>query len=204
LKPPNKEPETSVRRLSTPLTEDDTRGLRVGDFVLLNGTVFTARDQVHQRIASDGQSPPVSWQEGVLYHCGPVALRGNDNQWKIIAAGPTTSIREEPYMADLIARFHLRAVIGKGGMGEHTLQACRQYGCVYLHGIGGAAQVLARAIKQVDALYWSESGLTEAIWQFQVADFPAVVTMDSYGENMHKMVRDESLNALSRLLSKTA
>ena len=134
--------------ICTPLTEESVRRLRVGEAVELSGTMFTGSDAVHKHIAKGGALPAgVSLREGIIYHCGPVVLRDEAGRWRVVAAGPTTSIREEPYQADLIRKFGVRGVIGKGGMGERTLAACRECGCVYLHAVGGAAQVLAECIK---------------------------------------------------------
>ena len=140
-------------------------------------------------------------RDGILYHCGPVVMKDERGQWKVTAAGPTTSIREEPYQADIIQRFGVRAVIGKGGMGEKTLAACREFGCVYLHAIGGAAQVLAECIKAVRGVYFMEEfGAPEAIWELEVENFPAVVTMDSHGRSLHREVFAASQAALEKRL----
>src|SRR5262249_40517510 len=158
----------------TPLKEEDVRRLKAGDMVLLTGTVFTGRDEVHKYLYKGGDLPVL--QGGVIYHCGPVVLKGQGG-YRVVAAGPTTSIREEPYQAALIGRLGIKAVIGKGGMGAKTLEACRQHGCVYLHAIGGAAQIYARCIEGVDNVYLEQFGSPEAVWQLRVRDFPAVVTM---------------------------
>jgi len=176
--------------LTTPLTEDKVRSLKLGDEVSISGRVFTGRDAVHKFLHEGGQLPPgVNLKNGILYHCGPVVVKDEQGNWKCVAAGPTTSIREEPYQWQIIRDFGLRGVIGKGGMGEKTLEACKQYGCVYFHGIGGAAQVLAACIKRVPNVYYMEKfGAPEAIWEFVVQDFPAIVTIDSHGNSLHKEV----------------
>jgi fumarate hydratase class I len=176
--------------LKTPLSEADVRALKVGDEVAITGTLFTGRDAVHKYLYDGGKLPPgVNLKGGILYHCGPVIIKDDQGRWKCVAAGPTTSIREEPYQGQVIRDFGLRAVIGKGGMGERTLEACKQNGCVYLHAIGGAAQVLADCIRQVPNVYFMEQfGAPEAIWEFQVVDFPAIVTIDAHGNSLHKEV----------------
>ena len=186
--------------LNTPISESTIRSLKVGDEVLVTGTLFTGRDAVHKYLHEGGQLPPgVSFKGGVLYHCGPVVIKDAQGQWKCVAAGPTTSIREEPYQAQVIRDFGLRAVIGKGGMAEKTVAACKEYGCVYLHGIGGAAQVLAECIKRVPNVYFMEQfGAPEAIWEFQVEAFPAVVTIDSHGNSLHKEVLAASQAELAK------
>jgi fumarate hydratase class I len=175
--------------LTTPLTEADVRRLKAGDIVLLTGTVFTGRDEVHKYLYKGGELDVL--RGGVIYHCGPVVLEEN-GKYRVTAAGPTTSIREEPYQADVIKRFGIKAVIGKGGMGPKTLQACREHGCVYLHAIGGAAQIYARCIEGVDNVFLQQFGSPEAVWQLRVKDFPAVVTMDAHGRSLHQEVADVS------------
>jgi len=189
-------------KLSFPFTEEKIRALKVGDEVLISGVVFTGRDAVHKYLHDGGALPPgVSFKDGIIYHCGPVVLKQPDGSWKATAAGPTTSIREEPYQGQIIRDFGVRGVIGKGGMGEHTLAACKEHGCVYLHAVGGAAQVLAECIKQVRNVYFYEKfGAPEAIWEFAVEDFPAVVTMDSHGNSLHQEVLARSQAELTKRL----
>ncbi|MCX8090408.1 MAG: fumarate hydratase C-terminal domain-containing protein [Verrucomicrobiae bacterium] len=189
-------------RLQAPFTEEKIRALHVGDEVLLSGVIFTGRDAVHKYLYEGGQLPPgVNLRDGILYHCGPVVLQQPDGSWKAIAAGPTTSIREEPYQAKIIREFGLRGVIGKGGMGDKTLAACKEFGCVYLHAVGGAAQVLAECIKRVRNVYLLEKfGAPEAIWEFEVEDFPAVVTMDAHGRSLHQEIFERSRAELARRL----
>jgi fumarate hydratase class I len=184
--------------LQTPLTESAVRDLKAGDVVLLSGTIFTGRDEVHKYLYKGGDLPIL--QDGVIYHCGPVVLEEN-GEYRVMAAGPTTSIREEPYQADVIKRYGIRAVIGKGGMGAKTLDACRQYGCVYLHGIGGAAQVYARSVEKVDDVFLKQFGSPEAVWQLQVKDFLAVVTMDAHGRSLHAEIADDSKQRLAEVLA---
>ena len=125
-------------------------------------------------------------------------LKDENDEWKVVAAGPTTSIREEPYQGDIMKQFGVRGVIGKGGMADKTLAACKDHGAVYLHAIGGAAQVLAECIVRVRNVYMLEEfGSPEAIWELEVNEFPAVVTMDSHGESLHKHVRAQSEEALA-------
>lgn len=191
-----------MTKLSFPFTEAKVRALKVGDEVLISGIVFTGRDAVHKYLHEGGALPPgVKLRDGIIYHCGPVVLKQADGSWQCTAAGPTTSIREEPYQWQVIRDFGVRGVIGKGGMGERTLAACKEYGCVYLHAIGGAAQVLAECIKKVSGVYlMAEFGAPEAIWEFEVVDFPAVVTMDSHGNSLHKDVLAHSQAELAKRL----
>jgi fumarate hydratase class I len=183
------EPE-SMNELRTPISETSIRALKVGDAVTISGTLFTGRDAVHKYLHQGGQLPAgVNLKDGILYHCGPVVIKDEQGNWKCVAAGPTTSIREEPYQWQVIRDFGLRGVIGKGGMGDKTLQACKDHGCAYLHAVGGAAQVLAACIKRVPNVYLMEKfGAPEAIWEFEVKDFPVIVTIDANGNSLHKEV----------------
>lgn len=186
--------------LTTPITESAIRNLKVGDEVAISGRLFTGRDAVHKYLHEGGALPSgVSLQGGVLYHCGPVVIKDEQGNWKCVAAGPTTSIREEPYQGEIIRQLGLRGVIGKGGMGTRTLEACAQYGCVYLHAVGGAAQVLAECIKRVPNVYFMDKfGAPEAIWKFEVVRFPAVVTMDAHGHSLHQEVLAASQAELAK------
>jgi fumarate hydratase class I len=175
--------------LQSPLSEAAVRSLKVGDVVLITGPVFTGRDAVHSHLMK--HDPPVDLRGSVLYHCGPVVVKERDG-WRVTAAGPTTSIREEPYQGEIIKRFGVRAVVGKGGMGAKTLAAMKEHGAVYLNAIGGAAQFYARSIKQVDGVSLLEFGTPEAMWHLTVEEFPAIVTMDAHGNSLHRDVEQES------------
>jgi fumarate hydratase class I len=184
------------RRLTTPLSEQEVRALKVGDVVLLNGLVHTARDAVHHHLMS--HEPPVDLHGGALFHCGPVVLREGEG-WRMTAAGPTTSQREEAYEAEVIRRYGVRAVIGKGGMGPRTLAALRECGAVYLNAVGGAAQLYASCIESVEGADLLEFGPPEAMWHVRVKDFPVIVTMDAHGASLHERVENDSLQALGGL-----
>ncbi len=188
--------------INTPVSEGNIRALKVGDEVAISGIVFTGRDAVHKYLHEKGQLPPeVKLRDGILYHCGPVVVKDEQGNWKCVAAGPTTSIREEPYQWQIIRDFGIRGVIGKGGMGDKTLAACQEHGCVYFHGVGGAAQVLAQCITRVRNVYMmDEFGAPEAIWEFEVSRFPAVVTMDAQGNSLHRDVFASSQAELAKYL----
>jgi fumarate hydratase class I len=182
--------------LKAPLTEETVRALKVGDVVLVSGEMYTGRDAVHAHLMKN--PPPVDLRGAVLYHCGPVMLK-EGGRWTVKAAGPTTSIREEPYQADVIQRYGVRAVIGKGGMGARTLAALKESGAVYLNGIGGAAQYYARAVEQVLGVHLLEFGIPEAMWHLKVNNFAAIVTMDAHGNSLHADVEKETGEKLAAL-----
>ena len=191
------------RTLTLPLSAEDVSSLRAGDLVFLNGLLITGRDKVHKYLVE--QRPPKAdfpfdISGTVLYHCGPI-MRKTEDGYSVVAAGPTTSIRVEMYEADVIREYGLRGIMGKGGMGEKTLKALQEAGCVYFHAIGGAAAYLADRIKKVvTAWKLEEFGSTEAMWFFEVKDFPAIVTMDSLGNSMHKEIEKKSFRRFSELI----
>lgn len=180
-------------KLQMPLNEADVRQLKVGDEVALNGVMVTGRDEAHAWLINDKPEEVRDLLNGsVIYHCGPVVSK-EDGQWKFVAAGPTTSIREEPYQADVIEEYQIRGVMGKGGMGAKTLAGLGKTGAVYLHAIGGAATLLAKSVKKVtDVIKLEEFGVPEALWVLEVEDFPCVVTMDSHGNSLHTRIKEKS------------
>jgi len=176
---------------TTPLSEADVRQLKVGDVVILNGTMYTGRDELHKYLIS--HDSPVDLNGGVIYHCGPVMLKDEDGKWHVKAAGPTTSSREEPYQADILRKFGVRAVIGKGGMGKKTSDGLKEVGAVYLNAIGGAAQFYAEKFTDVTGVdFLDKFGVPEAMWHLESQGFVAVVTMDSHGGSLHAVVEEES------------
>jgi fumarate hydratase class I len=182
--------------IATPIEESTIRSLKVGDVVLVSGPMFTGRDAVHAHLMK--HDPPVDLRGAALYHCGPVVQKIGDG-WRVTAAGPTTSIREEPYQADVLRRYGVRAVIGKGGMGAQTLAALQETGAVYLNAVGGAAQFYARTIEAVEGVSLLEFGTPEAMWHLRVKEFPAIVTMDAHGNSLHKDIEGASAEVLATL-----
>ena len=182
--------------LTAPLSEEQVRSLRVGDVVLISGEVFTGRDAVHAHLMKN--APPMDMHGSILYHCGPVMLKQGDG-WVVKAAGPTTSSREEPYQATIIEKYGVRAVIGKGGMGQKTLAALEKSGAVYLNAIGGAAQFYARTVEKVLGVHLIEFGIPEAMWHLRVNNFAAIVTMDAHGNSLHADVERETGAKLAEL-----
>jgi len=205
-----------MHKLQIPIPDETIRQLKVGDPVSLNGTILTGRDAVHKWMIDtfikanremQGDDAQVYEQikpildGGALYHCGPVVAGLDTQDYRFVAAGPTTSIREEPYQSDVMHHFNIKAVIGKGGMGAKTLKACSTVPGVYLHAIGGAASLIAQSVQEVKGVYKLDFGVPEAIWVIEVRDFPAVVTMDAHGASIHDDVRALSEQALERLLA---
>ncbi len=202
-------------KLNIPISDESIRSLNVGDSVLLSGVMITGRDTVHkwledtfikksrQAIGDDQEVfdaiRPIL-DGGIIYHCGPVVGGLDTKQYRFVAAGPTTSIREEPYQGDVMRLFNLKGVIGKGGMGPLTLKACQEVPGIYFHAIGGAASLIAQSVKRVLGVHKLDFGVPEAIWVIQVEDFPVVVTMDAKGNSLHSVVRQQSREVLEQLI----
>ncbi|MEI2340089.1 fumarate hydratase [Priestia megaterium] len=188
--------ETKEVVLQAPITEEQIRELKVGDVVRINGMMYTGRDAIHKHLTD--HDAPIDLNGQIIYHCGPVMLKDEDEKWHVTAAGPTTSIREEPYQGDIMKKFGIRAVIGKGGMGPKTLAALQEHGGVYLNAIGGAAQYYADCIKSVEGVDLMQFGIPEAMWHLKVEGFTAVVTMDSHGNSLHADVDKSSFEKLEQ------
>jgi fumarate hydratase subunit beta len=186
-----------------PISEDEIRKLAAGDEVSITGTMITARDAAHKHLVeTSGGDVRDILRDSMIYHCGPVVRKDGD-RYSFVAAGPTTSIREEPYEAAVIEKYGVRGVIGKGGMGGATLDACGRFGCVYLSAVGGLATTLARSVVEVtDVHKLDEFGVPEAMWVIRVEDFPAIVTMDAHGRSIHDEIAALSRKSYERLLAK--
>lgn len=181
-------------KLNTPIDEKDIRNLKVGDTVLLSGTIVTGRDEAHKFLVEQKPDFIRPYLKGsVIYHCGPVVKKRADGKWEFVSAGPTTSMREEPYQADVVCDYGLRGVIGKGGMGDKTAEGLKRCGAVYFHAVGGAGTLIANAVTAVkDVFKLEEFGTPEAFWIIEVKDFPLVVTMDANGGSLHKEIKEKS------------
>ncbi len=191
-------------KITLPVSEEDIRKLKAGDEVLISGVMITARDAAHKYLVdTDGPEVKDILENGMVYHCGPVVKKNDEGKWEFVAAGPTTSIRDEPYEADVIEKYKVRGVIGKGGMGARTQAACDKFGCVYLTAIGGLATILAQSVVEVlDVHKLEEFGAPEAMWVIKVEDFPAIVTMDSHGRSLHDEIEETSRANYERLIGK--
>ena len=206
-----------MREINIPISNEDIRSLKVGEPVLLSGVMLTGRDAVHKwmidtfiKKTREPQGDDLEVYEaiklllngGVIYHCGPVVSGLDTKDYKFVAAGPTTSIREEPYQADVMKHFNAKGVMGKGGMGPRTLAGCQEVPFVYLHAIGGAASYIAQSVQKVLGVYKLDFGVPEAMWVIDVKDFPVVVTMDSHGGSQHAVIEQGSKKVLDKLLAK--
>jgi fumarate hydratase subunit beta len=208
-----------MRKLTIPITDEAVFDLKVGDPVTLSGVILTGRDAVHKWVMdtfiTKTRQPQADDLEvyqaikpllngGIIYHCGPVVSGLDTGDYHFVAAGPTTSIREEPYQGPVMAHFNMKGVIGKGGMGAKTLAACQEVPAVYFSAIGGAATLIAQSVQKVLTVYKLDFGVPEAIWVLDVKDFPVVVTMDAHGTSLHAAIEHQSSAVLADLLAATS
>ena len=195
-----------MKTLSYPFFEKSIRALKTGDAVSITGRIYTGRDKFHKFFA-DGGKLPVDFTDGALYHCGPVVVEDSHpsslipHPYRVVAAGPTTSVRENPYEPDFIAKTGVRIIIGKGGMDEKTLAAMKKHGCVYVQAVGGGGAIYADAVKTVAGVSMlKEFGAAEAVWHLDVIDFRGVVAMDAHGNSLFDTVRQSSETKLASLI----
>ncbi len=204
-----------VKSLSIPISDETIRELKIGEEILLSGTIATGRDAAHKwlhdRIISKKVKPSLDDLEvhqkllplldgSLIYHCGPIVSGLDTGKYHFVSAGPTTSIREEPYQGDILRHFNLKGIVGKGGMGQVTLQACKETPAVYFHAVGGAAALMARSVVNVLDVFKLDFGVPEAMWVIEVANLPVVVTMDAHGNSLHHIIKEKSLRQLARLI----
>lgn len=179
--------EMATYRLRTPISEEQVRKLRIKDTIYITGTLVTARDAAHRRALEfhkEGKELPVNLEGLALFHCGPIAKK-ESGEWKVVAAGPTTSSRMDLYEDEFIKNFKVRVVVGKGGMGKKTADAMKRYGAVYGAFTGGAAVLAAKAVKLVKSIEWNDLGMPEAMWILEVEGFgPLTVAIDAQGNNL--------------------
>lgn len=190
---------------TTPLRESDMRQLHVGDIIYITGHIFTSRDMAHLKYKSllaEGKSLPKEFGGAAIFHAGPVCLSQPDGSWRLQLIGPTTSIRMEPY-ADMVGKMGVKAIIGKGGMGDDTLMACQKYGYVYLQAAPGCAAKLSERVQTVEDVNYIDLGMPEALWDLKVDKFgPLVVGMDTFGVSIYHQLKNRAFEILDRTYSR--
>lgn len=192
----------AITDINYPFGAGKIRKLKAGDRIKLSGRIFTGRDRLH-RYLCDGGECPVDLTNGAIFHCGPLAVR-KDGRWVIKSAGPTTSSRQNVYTPQIIEKFQLRVIIGKGGMNEATRAACVKFGCIYIQTIGGAGALLASSVKEVKGVHFlKEFGTADALWDIEVEDLPGIVAIDARGRNLYKRVGETSRMVLKKLFKQS-
>ena len=194
-----------VYKLRTPISEETVRKLEINDTVYLSGTLVTVRDAAHRRALEfhkEGKQLPINLEGLAVFHCGPL-VKKEDEGWRVVSAGPTTSSRMGLFEDEFIKNFKVRIVVGKGGMGKKTADAMRKYGAVYGAFTGGAGVLAAKAIKQVKGVEWKDLGMPEAMWILEVENFgPITVAIDTHGNNLFETIQTKTEEEKSRIYRK--
>jgi len=192
-----------IRKLTSPISEEEARSLVAGEMVALSGELVTARDEAHMRalqLHREGKDLPFQMEGRALYHCGPIMSR--TDRWEVVAAGPTTSARMNSLEPEFLRAFRPRLILGKGGMSPDVLRTLAEVGCAYLAFTGGAAVLAAEHLPEVLGVYWEDLGMPEAVWRMKAAELgPLVVAMDAHGRSLFQEIEDKvKKNAASLLL----
>jgi len=175
------------KRLTTPLDSAELAELRAGDLITLSGLMVTGRDEVYQRIVRQGRPSPVDLTGLAVFHAGPI-VREKASGWELVSIGPTTSMRMESCQAEFLEQTGSKVIVGKGGMGAKTAQACRKFGVIYAVAPGGCAALAAAQVEAIEAVHWLDLSMGEAMWVLRVKDFgPLVVSIDTVGNNLFEI-----------------
>ncbi len=184
-----------------PLKEEDMRQLKAGDVIYLKGTIYTARDMAHLKIKDyidRGQELPVDFKGSVIFHAGPVAKK-KDDKWELVVIGPTTSARMEPY-AQMVGQLGVKAIVGKGGMMEETINNAAKFGYVYLQAPPGCGVTTTEGFEEIEGVEWLELAMPEALWKLKAKKFgPLVVSMDTHGHSIYKEIKEKGLEYIESL-----
>jgi len=172
------------KTINLPVSDEEIRCMHAGDIFYLSGILVTGRDQVYRRMVDEGLSLPVDLKGMAIYHAGPIVKKRN-SEWEVISIGPTSSMRMEKWAADFIEKTGVKVMIGKGGMGEKTTAACREFGAIHCVYPGGCAVLGAGQIEKVEGVYLYEFGMAECAWVMKSCKFgPLIVSIDTHGRNI--------------------
>lgn len=178
----------SKKILTTPISAKDLEGIKVGDGVYLTGRLITCRDVAHRRLIEQGIPLPIDVRDMAILHAGPIVREAADGSFSMVSIGPTTSMRMEKFEKEFIRQTGVRLVIGKGGMGKNTEEACREYGAMHLVYPAGNAVLAALQVKRIADAKWQELGMPETLWVCDVEAFgPLIVSIDAEGNNLFEI-----------------
>lgn len=170
--------------LTTPIKSEDIESLNVGDVVFLNGYLITCRDVGHRRLIELGRKLPVDLKGLAIFHAGPIVAKNGD-AWQMISIGPTTSMRMEGYENRFIEETGVKLIIGKGGMGADTAEACKRHKALHAVFPGGCAVLAATEVEEIERVEWEDLGMPEALWVCRVKEFgPLIISIDTKGKNL--------------------
>lgn len=173
--------------LKTPITSADLKGIKVGDVIYLEGHIVTCRDVAHRRLIEYGMELPIDLKGGAIFHAGPIVKKvdGEEDKYKMISVGPTTSMRMERFEKEFIERTGVKVIVGKGGMGPNTEKGCREYKAIHCVFPAGCAVIAAEQVEEIEGAYWTDLGMPETLWVCKVKEFgPLIVSIDAEGNNL--------------------
>lgn len=178
--------------LTTPITDEDLKNIRIGDIIYLNGTLVTCRDVAHRRVVEGGIPLPIDLKGKAIFHAGPIVRETEDNKYEIVSIGPTTSMRMEKFEKQFIEKTGVKLIIGKGGMGKRTEEGCKTYKALHLVFPAGNAVYAATKVERIKEVYWTDLGMPESLWVCEVKEFgPLIVSIDAEGNNVFEQNKAE-------------
>ncbi|MEK3643790.1 MULTISPECIES: L(+)-tartrate dehydratase subunit beta [Aeribacillus] len=178
--------------LTTPITDEDLKNIRIGDIIYLNGTLVTCRDVAHRRVVEGGIPLPIDLKGKAIFHAGPIVRETEDKKYEIVSIGPTTSMRMEKFEKQFIEKTGVKLIIGKGGMGKRTEEGCKTYKALHLVFPAGNAVYAATKVERIKDVYWTDLGMPESLWVCEVKEFgPLIVSIDAEGNNLFEQNKAE-------------
>lgn len=175
----------SKKILTTPIKAEDLVDIKIGDVIYLTGHIVTCRDVPHRRVVQEGRELPLDIRGGAILHAGPIIRKTDDKSFEMVSVGPTTSMRMEKFEREFIAKTGVRLIVGKGGMGEGTMNGCKEFGAIHCVFPVGCAVVAATQIEEIESADWTELGMPETLWKCRVKEFgPLIVSIDAHGNNL--------------------
>ena len=173
--------------LTTPVSDEDLKDIKVGDVIYLNGHIVTCRDVAHRRLIELGRELPVNLKGGAIFHAGPIVrkIEGAEDKYEMVSVGPTTSMRMEKFEKEFIAQTGVKVIVGKGGMGPNTEAGCREHKAIHCVFPAGCAVVAATCVEEIEDAQWKDLGMPETLWVSRVKEFgPLIVSIDAEGNNI--------------------
>mgnify|MGYP000919913450 CR=1 FL=1 len=171
--------------LTTPISAEDLKGIKIGDIIYLNGSMTTCRDVAHRRLVEEGRELPVDVRNNAIFHAGPIIRPLENDKFEMVSVGPTTSMRMESFEREFIEQTGVKLVVGKGGMGPLTEEGCQKFKALHVIFPAGCAVLAATQVEEIEEVHWTELGMPESLWVCRVKEFgPLIVSIDTHGNNL--------------------
>ncbi len=195
--------------LTTPISAEDLKDIKIGDIIYLSGSLTTCRDVAHRRVVEEGREIPVDVRNNAILHAGPIIRPLENDKFEMVSVGPTTSMRMEKFEYEFVKITGVRVIVGKGGMRENTARACKDFGAIHCVFPAGNAVVAAVEVEEIVRAEWRDLGMPETLWNCRVKEFgPLIVSIDSEGRNYfeekkleYNVKKDEQVKEISKQVS---